>query len=591
MSSQEIQGKLNTALKYHQSGQLSEAEIIYKQVIEEDPNNDSALNLYGILLLQHKRYDEAILYTNKAIDINPNSYFYINLGNIYKEKDDIDLAINSYQNALDFEPDNHKIFYSLGLSYKSKNDLNSAIDNYKKAIKLNPSYQAAYVNLGNIYVTIKQFNEAIECYKKAILLEPNDSNSFSCLGSIYLNVDEADEAIYYLKEAIKLKPDNVNAYISLGNAYINKGDFEKAIHNLELALELSPNNYLIYSCLANAYKGKREISKAINFLEKALSLNPECAETHFNLATAYLLNGNFEKGWAEYEWRFKQEKLDIPVIPDFYKYYWDGSTFEGKTIYVCYEQGYGDIIQFARFIPVLSSMGAKVIFKVPKALENLFKQNDLKADVISSLHPDEELTFDKFVYLLSLPGLLKITADNIPFSSGYFKADPDKIHFYKTKFFDNNKFKVGINWKGSDRGKKTCSIPFEHFNSLTNIPGIQLYSLSKEIRLNQNSELLNNSNIISLGESFLDFSDTAAAIENLDLVICNDTSVAHLAGALGKQTWLLLSTLSEWRWLMNTETSPWYDSLKLIRQSEPGNWSELFVRVFMELNRITSESV
>jgi hypothetical protein len=317
--------------------------------------------------------------------------------------------------------------------------------------------------------------------------------------------------------------------------------------------------------------GKNEIT--------AIEIKPDYTEAHFNLGTTYLLNRNFEEGWAEYEWRFLRKQVDCPKLPDFSQYIWDGSSLENKTIYVCYEQGYGDIIQFARFVPILNSMGAKVIFKVPAALEKLFKQNDLKAEIISSYYPDNSIKFDTFTYLMSLPYLLKLNFNNIPLTNGYLEADANKARLYKEKYFNNNKFKIGINWKGSQKGSKKKTVPFQYFCSIADIPDINLYSLQKEDKAGQDQNLFSEKGIVNLGKLFDDFSDTAAAIENLDLIISNDTSIVHLAGAMGKPTWVLLPFVPDWRWLLETETSLWYNNLKLIRQNEQGNWDSVFKRV------------
>jgi len=688
MSNSEINSKINTALKYHQSGQLAEAEIIYRQVIEEDPNNASALNLYGILLYQHNRFNEAVEYARKAVEINPNSYFCTNLGNIYKETGKMDLAIDLYNQALEYEPDNAKVYFNLGYSYKIKNELNTAIEYYKRSVELDPSNQAAYANLGNIYAIQKKLNEAVECYKKAIELNPEDASMYNSLGNTYFDLKEIDKAIECYKKAVKLKPNYEEVYINLGSAYlekndndmaidylefalelndqnylthlfmgnvlldkeiineaiesyqtalnlkpddpgillnmgnaykkneefdkainifykileikpdfieaylnlaninIEKGDYDKAINNCEKSLELNPQYAEAYLNLGNACKNKREIDKAINYFSKAVEINQDYADAHFNLGTSYLLNKNFEKGWAEYEWRFKKKKSTCPKILGISQSTWDGSSLENKTIYVCYEQGFGDGLQFARFIPVLRSKGAKVIFKVPEPLEKLMKQSDLNADIICACYPDNLIKFDTFAYIMSLPHLLKTNLNSIPFSSGYLKADPDKVNLYKEKYFNNENFKIGIKWLGNPDGRKNREIPLKLFFKLAEIKNAKLYSFQKGYGVEQLEEVPLNIEIIKLGNTFNDFSDTAAALENIDLLVSNDSSLVHLSGALGKKTWVLLPFVPEWRWMLDREDTPWYDSVKLFRQKEPGNWDEVMERVIADLRII-----
>jgi len=691
MTSQENQGKLQTALKYHKNGQLPEAEIIYRQIIEEESDNYNVLNLFGILLFQHKRYEEAITYIEKAVEIKPTAYFYINLGNIHSAKGDMDKAINYYNEALELNPDEAEPWFGLGVCYKNKNEYDKAIECYEKAISIRPSFYSAHINIGNIYKLKNELDKAVEFYKKALLFNQNDSDAYNSLGLLYFDRYEIEEAIYCFKKAIQIKPNFEKPYINLGNVYKTRGEISQALHYLNLAVEIDPDNYEAYISLGNlmiyinktkeavncfeialtlqpkessallnignAYresgdaekaliyyqkamelmpdkaevyvnlgnvhsdmfeferaiefynkaielkpdsvetllnlgsllKDKNDIDGALDCFKKALEIKPNYAETHLNLATTYLLKKDFINGFKHYEWRDKVKDIKHPKFTEFEKPKWDGGSLKNKTILVSNEQGLGDTIQFIRYLPQLASLGGKVLFQSPSGMEDLLRNNDLKVEIIDNSSPDNQTEFDCYTYLLSLPYYLSSNCDNIPLAEGYLKADPNKVATYKARFFNNDKFKIGIKWQGNPNGNKHRAIPLKLLLKLAKIKNVKLYSFQKGYGIDDLNEVPKNIKIIDLGSTFNDFSDTAAAIENLDLLISNDTSLAHLAGALAKQTWILLPFSSEWRWFLDSKDSPWYKSVKLFRQEEMNNWKKVVQQVYDSLKELVQE--
>jgi len=687
MSSAENESKLNTALKYHKNGQLPEAEIIYRHVIEEDPEDYNALNLFGVLLYQHGRLDEAVEYVKRAIELHPIAYFYINLGNIYTAQNEPDKAIDQYQNAVNFDAADADPWFGMGACYKSKNQLEKAIECYEKAITLNPSYCSAHINLGNIYNEKKDYNKAIEYYKKAILFNQNDADVYNSLGKVYFTRYEFDEAKYCYEKAIKIKPNFENAYLNLSELYKIKGEINQAVQNIHMALEINPENYEAYiglgnlmiyinrteealDCfnaamqinpdksgtllnignayrdsgnqekaleyylkaqellpdspevlvnLGNAYSDLNEFDKAVDFFKKAIDIKPDMiiaylnlghlyiernnpdealiyfkkalekdpnyAETHFNLGTTYLLTKDLKNGFKHYEWRDRVINIKHPKYIEINKPKWDGSSLKDKTILLCHEQGLGDTLQFARYLPELASVAKKVLFKPPVEMIDLFKRTDLNVEIIDNSIPVDQIECDCFTYLLSLPYYLKSTYDSIPLSEGYLKADPAKIKLYKEKYFNNDRFKIGIKWQGNPYGNKNRSIPFNLFLKLANITGVKLYSFQKGNGIEEldNIPKTKKSKLIDLGSTFNDFSDTAAALTNIDLLICNDTSLVHLAGAMNIKTWVLLPFIPEWRWFMDQTDSPWYKSVRLFRQKDGGNWEKVMKNVIQAL--------
>ena len=404
------------------------------------------------------------------------------------------------------------------------------------------------------------------------------------LAMVHKNRKEFNLVIEKLEKAILFDPANPNFYINLGFAYINSTEYEKAIEAYSRVIELNPDDAVFYNNLGVCYYKNYQFDLAIDNYNKAISLRPDFVEAYSNLSHLYIMNGNFEEGWKYYEWRFKQKELQHLNIPKFQTPVWDSNnSIKNKTIYVYWEQGYGDTLMFCRYLPVLHAMGAKVLFKPQPALENLLRENDLKAEIISPSVSDETIQFDEYASLMSLPYLLKTTLENIPYPEGYLKADPEKVKIYKEKYFNNNLFKVGIFWQGNPKGMKERATDLKNFYKLSEIENVELYSLQKGYGIEQLKELPDSIKITDLGSVFNDYSDTAAAISNLDLVITIDTSVAHLAAAMNKPTWILLPYFPEWRWIRDREDTPWYKSIKLFKQKERNNWEEVMDRVCKEL--------
>jgi len=415
---------------------------------------------------------------------------------------------------------------------------------------MNPKNVEAYFNLGVSYSRKNLFNLSISNYEKALEIAPNNPQIYNNLGIVYNKINQND----------------------------------KAIENYNKAIELNPNNFEAYSNLGHTYSKKRLFDLSINSYEKAIKIKPDLANAYSDLSVVYLIQGNFLTGLEFFELRFFKTNANVCTTklptPK-----WNGAPIKDKTIYVYHEQGYGDTIMFSRYLPVLESMGAKVLFKPQKELESLFKDNNMKAEIISSDIPDETIKFDEHIPLMSLLRVLRVNLGNISSSEGYLKANAEKEKFSKEKYFNNNKYKIGIFWHGDPAhiNDANRSIPLKYFNSFAGLDNVELYSLQKGTGIEQLKELSDSVKIIDIGSDFNDYSDTAAAIANLDLVITVDTSVAHLSAAMNKPTWILLPHFPDWRWLLDREDSPWYKSVKLFRQNEPGNWEELFIRVYNEL--------
>lgn len=483
---------------------------------------------------------------------------------------------------LNAEPKNAEALYHLGRIKGQLKQPQDSINCLAAAIKQMEQKTANWcVDLGNTYCEDSKYDEALEQYKKALVLAPSlKGNIYNNIGIIYKKKNEIDKAIEYYHKAIELSPKNSAACSNLALALKERGEFDKAIELYKYAVNLNPNFACGYYNWGLAMKDQNKPHEAIPLFKKSLEIDPDFTDTVMDLAICLLVTRNFEEGWKVYENRYAGL---VEPRPKTTKPKWNGESLEGKTLYVLHEQGNGDTIQFARYIPLLEEMGAKVLFKPQTGLEKLFKQSGLKAEILDKYVPEE--AYDMYSLLLSLPHKLNANIENIPSAKGYLTADAEKVKEYKEKYFNTDKFKVGIFWQGSSTFKndKNRSTKLSQFFGLGKIPNIQLYSLQKGFGEEQLEDMPDDFNIIKLGETFEDFADTAAAIENLDLVITVDSAIAHLTGALGKPVWILLSYVWEWRWFMCDDKTPWYESMKIFHQDKNKKWEDVMSRVHAEL--------
>lgn len=479
----------------------------------------------------------------------------------------------------------------------------------------------------NVALQLHQAGQLVDAegmYKEILTKYPENIDALNLFGLLNLQKNQFEEAISYIKKAIELKP-SAYFYESLGRAYFGKGDFEKAIAAYKQSLEIEPCEFDVYFNLALAYKNNNQPDKAIETYKLALAINPHSPEVYFNIANIYENNNdthtaleyykraaeykvegddinyflavsclkikNFEEGWKYYEDRPCREFCTLSQELQYKnlmesKPFWQGEPIEDKTLFVYYEAGLGDSIMFARYLPMLKEKCARVLFKPQMSLVNLFKASDLVAEIVDIDTREEDMKFDVHIPIMSIPYVLQLNTEEIPLSEGFLKSNSEKVQDYKEKYFNNNKFKIGIKWQGNPYYDTNRIIPLEAFYKLFDLPNTQFYSLQKDDGAEELEKLPDNYELVDLGSTFNDFEDTVAAVENLDLVICNDTSVAHLVGALGKPCWIMLPYVSNWRWHIDMSYSPWYSSVKLFKQTELNNWDEAFDRVHTELKNI-----
>jgi len=431
-----------------------------------------------------------------------------------------------------------------------------------------------------------KLHEAEIIYRKILDENPNNPDALHLLGLIAHQIGKYEESAKLISKAIKLTPNNALYYGNLGMVYDALGKEEESAKCFIKALERDSKYngaHLAHYNLGIFFRDKGQIKEALEHFNKAIELEGNFPDAHWNRGLILLLLGNLREGWKDYEYRFKKKKPADSRV--FNKPKWDGSQLEGRKILIVSEQGFGDNIQFIRYIPLIKERGGYVILECKKELKELFKDIpgvDKFVDKESDSVPN--IDFDYYAHLMSLPMIFGTNLDNIPDKIPYLKADSALVEKLKAKF-DTNNFKIGIVWVGNpnQENNKNRSTTFEKFKCLKELPGIKLYSLQKGA-----NHQLNEPEITDMAGYISDFAETAAVIENLDLIITVDTSVAHLAGAMGKPVWTLLTFAPDWRWLMNRKDCPWYPGMRLFRQKKPGDWDSLFNEVKKELRKLFS---
>nr|WP_279331591.1 MULTISPECIES: tetratricopeptide repeat protein [unclassified Desertifilum] len=552
-------------------GNLTQANAYYQQAIALKPDYPEAYNNLGVLFWLQGSVDAALVAYRKAVEYQPNyAEAYNNLGVVLWRQGEYAEAIAAYRRAIALRADYLEAYNNLGAVLRSAGQLEDAIATYRFALRIQPDCAEVYNNLGIAYNDRGEVAEAIAQFRHAISLKPDYGEAYHYLGYCLSHDGQFEAAILALRQAIRLQPQDVKAYNRLGNVLQQQGQLEAAIAVYQKAIQVQPDYVKVYTNLAHTLEKANRLPEAISYFNRALSLDPENAIAHFGRAFCHLLQGDFTTGFAEYEWRWQ---MPGAVKREFSVPQWDGSSLVGKTILLHAEQGLGDAIQFIRYAPRVKAKGAQVIVECHDSLIRLFQTIP---DIDGFVATGEALPpFDVHAPLLSLPHLLGTTLETLPAEVPYLGSGESRETQTATIL------KVGVAWRGQaayerDRTRNRAC-PVELILSLSQLPGIQLYSLQKESLAELGVEA--GTAIIDESLTIADFADTAKRIASVDLIISIDTSVAHLAGAMAKPTWVLLPYAPDWRWMREGNTSPWYPTMRLFRQTQPGDWHSVFTQV------------
>lgn len=576
----------------------TEAESAFRKAILADPDNAEYLSNLATSLLKQERIDESIKLYEQALTINPeNKDARIGLANALHEKDDPEASIAYFEDAVKRAPDAAGPLSHLGKALIDAKRYKEAIAVLLKALELQINFAPAHTNLGIAFQKMNMLDNALECHKTSLLLDPTDIYAQNKIADTYIKLKQYDAAHEHYQRIIELAPKDPNSYTKLASSYFATQDrYEEAMALFHQALEIAPEHALTLNNMGAVMYDHGDTVAALTYFQRAIALKPNYLTAIHNLALGQLLAGNFIEGWANHESRLKVKERSyvytvihklFSIIPK-----WDGiASLEGKYILLMHEQGFGDSIQFVRYVHALLARGARVALHVKDPLARLFRS---VSDQITLIRESDPLPKCDYAYvLMSLPYALGTNRlEDIPAYPSYLHAAPSDREQWAEKLDHlapkRSELRVGFVWAGNPEhgNDRRRSIPLKIFSSLFQIPGIQFFSLQKGGPVNELNDLPSTLQVHNIGEQFTDFADTAAAIENLDLVISVDTSVVHLAGALGVLTWTLLAHTPDWRWLNAREDSPWYPNMRLLRQETPGDWPGVLKRVAAELETL-----
>lgn len=569
----------------------------------------------GVAYKAQQRWDEAIASYRQALTLQPNyPEAHYNLGNLLGEQGKRDEAVTEYRQALAQKPDYADAWSRLGQTLTELKNLDEAAAALERALQLQPAFAEALVNLGNVRRDQKKLTEAMACYEQALRQKPDLPEAHNNLACILQEHKRLDDAVAHLRQALERKPNYLEAHTNLGFALMSQekheeaeacfgralrimpdyprafhglgklrhaqGKFDDAIANYRRALDLESGYAEARHDLGCVLQDHGKLEEAEACYAMALDENGLLAEAHFGRAFLWLKRGDFERGWPEYEWRWQLPRIAPRNFP---QPLWDGASFQGKVLLLHAEQGMGDTLQFIRYVPLVKERGGTVIAAVHKPLMTMLAGFPGIDQFFSLTDPLPH--FDVHIPLLSLPGVFKTRLETIPAKVPYLFADAQLCERWRQRLGSLSGFKIGIAWQGNKKyvGDRFRSLPLTEFAPLARVPGISLVSLQK----GAGSEQLGNPpaglSIWDLGSELDEttgaFMDTAAVMKQLDLIITSDTSIAHLAGALGVPVWVALSATPDWRWLLDRDDCPWYPSMRLFRQKKLGDWPEVFERM------------
>jgi tetratricopeptide (TPR) repeat protein len=600
-----------------QTGQFAEAVGFLRQAIALDSSQAAYFANLGESYRGLGQVAEAIEAYTEAVRLQPTaSLAHLNLGILLQEFGSPVKAIASYERAVQQDPQNEEAHYRLGSVLHQQGQLHSAGVHYEKTLERNPDHFGALINLAGVRRVEGQLADATALCERALRLEqqmPPETcdvgNLHTNLGNLYQLQGRMSESIACYRRALGSRPDDVEALCNLGNALREQQQLDEALSCLQRAMELQPDAPATINNLGALYHDLGRLSEAQRFFERAVELEPRNAKFHANLGTvlldqhcaiecyeralrlqpddsqalcsrgmSWLSLGNFLPGWAGYEHRVDCPQFNTARFP---QPLWDGSPLGGRTLLIHGEQGLGDTLQFIRYVNRVESHGGKVIIGVQAALVPLLAQSGF-----TGLLPKELPLppFDVHAPLMSLPHIFQTDIETVPCDIPYLCAEPALVETWRGELDPYDGLKVGIAWQGraNYRFDRLRSIPLEEFAPLAR-PGVRLLSLQKGPGAEQLAALEGRFDIVDWGRRIDNtggaFLDTAAVMKNLDLVITSDTSIAHLAGALGVPVWVALSAMADWRWIIDRDDSPWYPTMRLFRQSQLDQWPEVFQRM------------
>ena len=536
------------SIQFHQSGNLNDAQKGFDYLISKYPNSSDLLNSLGTLYLQLSEDNKGCALLEKSLQINPNQ---------------------------------SKISFNLGNSYANQKKISKALEFLKMAIAKEPNFIEAYKKKGEILTHLKIHNEALSCFKKAIKLSPKNITILNGIGVNLLELGEARDALEYFKKCIEINKTIAIFYNNAGLAEYKMNAFRESVESFNKCITMSSSTGYFYSNRGLSFQALKKLNLAIEDFNKCISLDPDYPDAYWNKSLVNLFQGDYEDGWELYEYRWQSFAKEW--ARSYTKKLWLGEeTIKNKIIFIYPEQGHGDFIQCYRYIALLKDMKPKKI--ILETTEPFYKLINIQDDEIEVIGPGIKTPkFDLYCPIMSLPLAFKTQISSIPNKCPYLLTDLTKDKIWRNKFKNENQLKIGVCWFGNPLHKNdhNRSMSLNDLLELISLP-FEFHCLQKEFRQEDQKEL-NKVNIFDHQNSLNDFSETASLINMMDIVISVDTAIAHLAGAMGKRTFLLLPDKSSFLWMGERKDSPWYPTIKIFRQETLGDWQGPLKEIIKEL--------
>jgi tetratricopeptide (TPR) repeat protein len=578
------------AVALHQAGRSDEAEALYRQMVAQGAGLGEAARLpmatahynLAFLLRARGKLDEAVLHYGRAAALRPDhARIYNNLGATLEALGRLGEAEASYRQALGLQADYANAHYNLGNTLKAQGRLEDAAPHYRRAVALTPDDADAHNNLAIALHELGQRDEAATHYRRALALRPDQPRGHSNFGNLLRDRGEIGQAVAHYRQALALDPAYADAHYNLGFLFNEQGRPDQAVACYLRALECDPGHASARNNLGQIRADQGEWDEALAHFTQATALRPDYADAHWNEALVRLARGEFQTGWEKYEWRrrldqFPARRFDAPM--------WTGERLAGQTILLHAEQGFGDTLQFIRYAPLVKALAATVMVECQPELVRLLATAPGMDRLIA--RGDPLPPFDRHAPLPSLPGLLHPKQGALPLDSPYLRADDGLVEIWRRRITGRPGLKVGLVWRGNPKHSKDKrrSIPARTIAALLATPGVDWFSLQADaIGEEDRATVFASAAMTDCGPLLTDWAETAALVSALDLVVTVDTGVAHLAGALGKPTWILLSSVADWRWLLGRTDSPWYPTARLFRQPAADDWTSVLADVRREL--------
>jgi Flp pilus assembly protein TadD len=561
------------------SGDLHGAESLCRQMLESDPLDVDALNLFAVVACQLGRYHQAAHSLSVALALRPReAQFRANLANILREQERFEEAARQYREALGLEADNFGARLGLGLALADAGQTEEARTWFAAQADAATDFAEAR-ELADVLREMERWHEAAACLEGLIARRPDDVELLNDCGAVLLAAGRLGQGAQCLERARELAPDAPEVHANLATLELLRGHLDAARARYRRVLEVRPDYAEVCFNLARLELASADEAAGLAMLDRALGLDPRMARAHLVRALVLLRRGDYLAAWPDYEWRLEEGRL-AEWRRRLVRPIWRSETLEGRTIVLHAEQGLGDTIQFVRYAPLLAARGAKVIVQCDRALTRLLASASGVSRVVArgeSLPPH-----DLCCPLMSLPSRFGTTLHTVPADVPYLHAPPDEVEAWRCRLApDAVRLRVGVVWAGSPKFAADAqrSVPPCAFAPLAGVPGVAFFSLQKDPAARQISQFPDGMRLTDLAADLADFAATAAAMANLDLVISVDTAAVHLAGALARPAWLLNRADGDWRWLDRGERTPWYPTIRIFRQRRTAEWQPVMEEV------------